>query len=402
MEKEIKRLDRTQTEAMFKLASYAFNKEPSVDNREYFARLADHSWNYGVFVDDKLASQVMCTPFAVNYFGTEYKMGGIGYVASYPEYRGLGGITDSMKMILEDMKKDGFALSYLAPFSYEFYRRFGYEQVFENIVYRVTRASLPQAPKKGPGHVKRLKLRELGTTLQDLYAKSPTNQRGGMVRMEWWWHYILNKKKGRNYAVYYNEAGDAEGYVIYDRAGSTFKVIEWIYLNVNSFKSLARFILSHESAFADFVYLSPNSEHSLSYLLKEPNVEVTIEPYMMARIVDFEIFLKDFPFVTGLATQDFYLAVTDDFAEWNTGIWHLHLAKGKKATIKKVSTDVTDPAFADKNVLSGKIQEWVQLFMGFRRPGDLAFYGRVSGPVELFNALEYYLPRGLPTLVDYF
>ena len=133
MEKEIKRLDRSQTEAMFKLAAYAFNKEPTVDYREFFARLADHSWNYGVFVDGMLASQVMCTPFAVNYFGTEYKMGGIGYVASYPEYRGLGGIKDTMKMILADMKKDGFALSYLAPFSYNFYRKFGYEQVFGNI-----------------------------------------------------------------------------------------------------------------------------------------------------------------------------------------------------------------------------------------------------------------------------
>lgn len=400
--KDIRRLDKSQTEAMFKLACYAFNKEPSVEKREHFARLCDHSWNYGLFVENKLASQVMCTPFEVNYFGTRYKMGGIGYVASYPEYRGQGGIREIMRMILTDMKKDGFALSYLAPFSYAFYRRFGYEQVFENISYHLSRNQLPPAPAKGTGYVRRVKLKEVEGILKELYANNPVNQRGGLVRMDWWWHYILNKQKEKNYAVYYNEKNQPEGYLIYERQATTFKISEWNYLSVAAFRGLGRFILSHESAFSEFVYVSPNNEHSLSYLLNEPNVTVDVQPYMMARIVDLQIFLANYPFLKVNRDCQFYLAVTDDYAPWNQGIWLLNCQKNQQPTLEKLTDDVNDSRYQKETLLSGNIQEWVQLFMGFRRPADLAFYERVAGPVAAFEILEEYIPRGLPTLVDYF
>lgn len=400
MTKDIRRLGKMETEAMFKLACYAFNKEPSVERREHFARLADHSWNYGLFIEDKLASQVMCTPFQVNFHGTRYKMGGIGYVSSYPEFRGQGGIKETMRQIIADMQKNNLALSYLAPFSYGFYRQFGYEQVFENLNYELSSHSLPKSIK-APGFVKRMKLKEVTPYLKELYEKDAHNKRGGLLREDWWWHYILSKNKERNYAVYFNEEKQAEGYVVYERHLDTFKVVEWNYLTPNAFHGLGRFILSHDSAFAKFICEMPNSEHSLSYLLDEPYAKVTVIPYMMARIVDLILFLEKYPFLRGAKDQVFLLGVKDDYAPWNEGVFELKVTKDGQSEVRKLSQDVSDPKYK-AHLLVGQIQEWTQLFMGYRRPKDLAFYGRLQGNIDLFNHLEEVIPRGLPTLPDYF
>ncbi len=93
--------------------------------------------------EDRLTSQVMATPFPVNFYGQEYLMAGIGYVASYPEARGQGGINQIMEKILEDCRDRKVSLSYLAPFSYPFYRRYGYEQSFDKISYQLNSRDVP-------------------------------------------------------------------------------------------------------------------------------------------------------------------------------------------------------------------------------------------------------------------
>ncbi|BDP76677.1 phage antirepressor KilAC domain-containing protein [Enterococcus faecium] len=57
-------------------------------------------------------------------------MAGIGYVASYPEARGQGGINQIMEKILEDCRDRKVSLSYLAPFSYQGMRNMNTPQIF--------------------------------------------------------------------------------------------------------------------------------------------------------------------------------------------------------------------------------------------------------------------------------
>ena len=50
------------------------------------------------------------------------------------------------------MRAEGVTLSYLAPFSYGFYRRFGYEQTFDQTHFEIQTADLPRlkfAPSAG-------------------------------------------------------------------------------------------------------------------------------------------------------------------------------------------------------------------------------------------------------------
>lgn len=49
----------------------------------------NHSMGFGEYKDDDLASYIMGNEFKSRIFAKKVKMGGVGYVASYAENRGL-------------------------------------------------------------------------------------------------------------------------------------------------------------------------------------------------------------------------------------------------------------------------------------------------------------------------
>lgn len=59
--------------------------------------------------------------------GAQVKLGGVGSVATLPQYRRGGVIRECFKAALNDMFSRGFEFSFLYPFSTEYYRKFGYE-----------------------------------------------------------------------------------------------------------------------------------------------------------------------------------------------------------------------------------------------------------------------------------
>lgn len=66
----------------------------------------------------------MVNQFKSEVFGNHVPMAGIGYVASYPEYRGQGHISKLMKEILQDLHEQDVPFANLAPFSESFYRHY--------------------------------------------------------------------------------------------------------------------------------------------------------------------------------------------------------------------------------------------------------------------------------------
>jgi predicted acetyltransferase len=82
-------------------------------------------------------------PFAVNFHGVDYPMNGIGDVMSAPEAAGSGGAGELLQASLVAMLQAGVTLAYLAPFSYRYYRQFGYEQVFNHMHYRISTDKMP-------------------------------------------------------------------------------------------------------------------------------------------------------------------------------------------------------------------------------------------------------------------
>ena len=119
--------DHETLENITNLIEYAFQKhQPIIDDSLFLSRYV-HADCYGVYQDKQLTNLVMANHFEIQVFDQTAKMAGIGYVASYPEYRGKGGISTIMSELLADLHQQEVAVSQLAPFSEAFYRQFGYE-----------------------------------------------------------------------------------------------------------------------------------------------------------------------------------------------------------------------------------------------------------------------------------
>lgn len=393
MANEVKELGVAYQEAMFELATYAFNVQDTPARRERFKLIVENSWNYGFFdEEEQLTSQVMATPFSVEFYGQQYLMAGIGYVASYPEARGQGGINQIMEKILKDCRERKVSLSYLAPFSYPFYRRYGYEQLFDKINYQLDSRDVPNV-KKTAGKMKRVTFEQAKEVIEMIYKQMPANQRGGLSREDWWYTYKFKQKTDNHYALYYDESGQAAGYVVYQLTAPTFVVVEWGYLSHEAFQGLVRFVSSHSGAFASFDYACGYSGSDQNYLLKNPFAQMTITPYMMGRIVDLELFLKDYPFKKQALT--FALEVTEDtYAQWNEGIFEITVSNAE-VKIEKV-TETKLPT------ISGTIQRMTQLLMGYRQMEELVFYNHIQLSTETLLEMAPCFPSQQPILNDYF
>ena len=97
----------------------------------------------------EMVSTFTVTDFPFHFDGNVVKMGGIGGVATLPSHRRTGGIRGAFQAALPDMYKNGYALSYLYPFSTAYYRKFGYENCVCKRFFTVDLGLL--APRKTEG-----------------------------------------------------------------------------------------------------------------------------------------------------------------------------------------------------------------------------------------------------------
>ncbi|XUD11663.1 hypothetical protein IGJ55_000819 [Enterococcus sp. AZ170] len=398
VEKEVCLMSEEKIDEMFDLAAYAFNAARTEERKERFKSIVRHSLNYGYFSEDVLTSQVICTPFKVAFHGISYQMAGIGCVSSYPEYRGQGGISTIMKQMLTELAETKVELAYLAPFSYPFYRKYGFEQVFEQISYTVKAQDWPNV-KAMSGKIKRVTYEEAKSVCQHIYSDLPNNQRGAVIRDAWWFNYTFGLDDKNQFALYEDELGNPQGYLIYQSSAERFVIKEWGYLTKSAFQSLVRFIGSHNGSSREFHLEIGFDGTNLSYLMSSPLVEMNITPFMMGRIVDLEGFLGKYPFAKG-NEETYILKVEDEYGQWNEGIWELCVTKSGQSSIRKLE-QIPESLREDEMIVS-TIQILTQLFMGYRTGSELRFYGKLGGNEDLIQSLDQRLVKGKPILADYF
>lgn len=88
----------------------------------------DHAAHWAAFHDDgEMMSTLTISDFAIHFDGHCCPMGGVGGVATLPEFRRRGGIRACFEAALPDLYTLGYDFSYLYPFSTTYYRKFGYE-----------------------------------------------------------------------------------------------------------------------------------------------------------------------------------------------------------------------------------------------------------------------------------
>lgn len=209
---------------LFRIA-FEFPDPNAEDNETELKRLAEFpeaKWSkyalekWAAFDEDgNMAAWIGGSRFLARFDGHELPMSGIGGVSSLPQYRRQGGIRKCFEQQLRANYDDGVVLSYLYPFSTEFYGRFGYEPTGKTCCYSIPLRAIDADSSVGGS----VKPHYMGSCKQDIIKVYNDYTKGynlSCVRDEYDWMRLdkSDMSKDGNYIyVWYNNEGEAKGVI---------------------------------------------------------------------------------------------------------------------------------------------------------------------------------------------
>ncbi|MFD1363563.1 GNAT family N-acetyltransferase [Lentibacillus salinarum] len=389
---DIRRLDvETDADDIFALSQFAFQYELSGDALSKKQVEAKRHIIWGLMDDDRLAAKLHLIPLACYINGKTFDMGGISSVATWPEYRRQGAVKQLLYYALKHMRTNGQTLSFLHPFSFAFYRKYGWEHTFSQKTYTMPIDRLKRE-WGAKGYVRRMN--DDIPALDSIYTAYAKQFNGTLVRDDKWWTQRVLQGKWHQAAAY-STYGQAEGYLLYNVKNGRLTVHELVYNTPNAHKLLLHFIANHDSMVDTVEMAVPENDH-LPLLVDEPRFEQTIKPYFMARIVDVQAFLKQYPFLPGSA-ESVTLHIADPFLPENNGTYQLsHI--GPDTNVTHLRTDIHGQAGS----IHCGVQQLTSMVTGFSRPLELYNAGLIHGDKYSVEQLENVIPQQQTYFPDFF
>lgn len=398
----IRRLTANELDNSYALSQFAFQYElPEQELQERQSRdKPEETW--GFFKDGHLAAKMKIMPLEIFIHGKVFAMGGISSVATWPEYRRQGMIKQLLTHGLKVMQQAGQTVSLLAPFSFAYYRKYGWEHIFDEKKYTVERDKLPRF-NDVTGTVRRTQLSHDLPLLNDIYDQYAVKYNGTLKRSDDWWIYrsVLQDKKAI-IAVYYDQHAVPKGYIVFKVKENEMKILECVHLDEAARRGLWQFISNHDSM-VDQVVLKAPIDDPLPFLLENPRIKQEILPYFMGRIVDVKTFLEQYAFREHNAAENCVLHIDDPYAPWNNGSFHVTI--DESGTAKVISYSEADGAKDSWLMAEGihcDIQTLSAMLLGYKRPSTLQEIGRLKGDRDDVLHWERTIPWQTPYFLDFF
>lgn len=345
---------------------------------------------YGWFTEkDELVSQIALYPCEVNIHNKVYQMAGVTGVGTYPEYTNFGLMSELIRLALLKMRDNQQWISFLYPYSIPYYRRKGWEIISDKISFEIKDTQLPKQLTVS-GYVEREEI-DHPDVLQ-VYDDFAQVNNGAMIRRELNWeeYWRWENEEERTAAIYYNKEGHPQGVCFYWIAEEVFHIKEMFYLNQEARKGLWNFVSAHFSMI-ELVEGTTYKNEPISFLFEDSEIKETIEPYFMARIVDVEPFLAQYPFIS--TGKPFHFVVEDSIAEWNQRIFSMTWDEDNELTI-------TDEPIGQAVILD--IQTLTALLLSYKTPSYLYRIERLQTDNETLRTLERIVPDQEVYFSDYF
>ncbi|WP_128896552.1 GNAT family N-acetyltransferase [Longirhabdus pacifica] len=385
--------------AALELSMYAFQAASmSEEERDtYLERTKQLAEVWGVFDEkEQLAAKMNLLDFEVMIAGKAFAMGGVASVSTWPEYRRKGYVAQLLQHGLQEMRNKKQSISMLHPFSFAFYRRYGWETYIEYKQYGMSTQELPKI-KQIKGSMERImKPLDEWASLNNIYATYIQHYTGMLVRPEPIWKFNVLEDKGLHAAVYRNDAGEQRGYILYKIEKSKFIVDEMIFLDEEAREQLWKYICQHDSMVKEIEWSAPIDDY-FTQLIDNPRIKQEVKPYFMARIVDVEQFVTQYPFEKTGKSHDITIKIEDDVASWNDHVFDIHISENGVAQIEQV-VDVAE----QKDIITVSIQSLTSMMMGYQTVDMLTKTNRLQGPKNTIEVLKQVIPSQTTYLSDFF
>lgn len=330
----VRRLREDEGAKLNAVSSIAFSFSSDLEDVEPI-----HGEVLGAFLDDgeTITSVIFPNNYMSNYCGEFFPCVGIGGVASLPEYRRTGGVRAIFNEIFRLAPERGWATSYLYPFSYNYYRQFGYERVMMRKRYTFSSEALQKFGRdtncvlyQGQAEI----LDDIKAVYKEFAAKfNIIFDRGNNFRN------ISDKPhKSMSYTyVHYTKSGKPDAYATMRKNDGTFDIRELAYTTSSSLTGIISFLRMFEGQADSFAISNQPADSELDYLFGDYiDFSSSLESGGMARVVLVETLLNKniYPKESG----HFSLKVNDTL-DYNRGIFDVEFANGK-AEVKKRHDDL--------------------------------------------------------------
>lgn len=286
-----------EVERAAEVAAEAFGANTGLEHtREVFGRTAElfgREFILVVELDGKLVSSLICTPGPVFVGGGAVTHSAVGFVGTLADYRKRGCAGIMMAECAKLLRRQGLNTSSLWPFSYEYYRRYGWELGSE--VRRCVAPSKTMAGIAGGGSV-RWAGQDDAEAIKRVYDSQARAYNAMTQRSQMWWDRIVKLPDllrqpdgpGHGCAVHVT-GGVVDGYAVCEISrqdeGSRIEIKEVFSQNPVHRRELLALVATADLEAA--LCLDAPLDDTLIHELSDPrSVNISILPSFQFRVID--------------------------------------------------------------------------------------------------------------------
>lgn len=348
--------DSKRVNELFAIAfEQPMQEEPAIPAEEGI-----HTW--AAFTDDgkNMMSTVSISDYDIQFDGNVCKMGGVGGVATLPQYRRHGGIRGCFEAFLPDMYRSGYDFSYLYPFSTGYYRRFGFENCVQKYAVTVNLGLL--IPQKVTGTF--ILAEEAAPLTEAIQAvdRAWEAKYNMMVQHKedfyGWTKKVSPAIKQEFTYVYMSESGEAKAYTTFRMAnqpdGRNLVCSRFVFVDKEGFNGLMNLFKSLASDHLLLKFNVPNTV-AMQYLMPEWSMGAamwSVQPAGMVRVINVKSVLE---MARYRGDGEAVLEIADKHIAENNGRFHVIFKDGKSISVGKTeeTPDAVLPISSFSALISG-------------------------------------------------
>lgn len=295
---------------------------------------------FGAFEDDNdtLMSVIYSVSLKSRYFGEYIPCAGAGMIATLPMYRRKGCVRAIFEKVFRNMKQNGEVFSFIYPFSYDYYRKFGYEQFAEKYILTFPITALSCLPANTDGFL--MDTADAFGDVVRIYNEYTESVQAAFERTKEMWDKKLTTQPyscGLHTYIWQNPNGEKKAFATITLENGLLTVTDMAYCDSEGLRGILGFLRQFDGRATKITFLNVTRDTPLRYILGEySNSSGKIRSWAMARVVDVQkaLELARYPEKSGC----FSIKVNDTL-EWNNKVFRVEYAHGKCCVTSSDSAD---------------------------------------------------------------
>ena len=280
-----------------------------------------------IVVDDngEIVSSLQLNQYSIILNNKNYDTSYVVGVSTFPHVRGKGYMRHIMKFTLDELYKKGQLVSILMPIDYRLYRQYGYEHCYDQLEYNINIEDLKSFKIKGDIYKVN---KSYFKHLVDINNEFLNNINGSVKRDENYYENLIKEVKSENGHVYIHKDKEFRGYIIYFINGDNMFVREVFYKDIDSLKSMLKFIYNHNTQCSKVTISTPINDKIRLVLENPKTAKINIKPFMMGRLINVKKYLETLEIKSNLELET-NISVIDNYLDENNKVFNIKLKNNK-------------------------------------------------------------------------